>query len=181
VLFFCRLRTPFVVIVVLLIALVIAWIAWEASDLAWSPSPKGEGAWLILLIAALPIWIRVPLLIGVAGELVRLSLPRLAHAFDNRPDFVVGPDGIGGVDYMTFRVIPWTAIQDVEINKHGLRIVGPDRKANVVTHLLAGKRHVIIYSRFLFKTPVTDVLLAIRHYRPDLANDNFAWLRKQAG
>ena len=33
------------------------------------------------------------MLIGFAGELVRLSLYRLVHIFDSKPDLTVGPDG----------------------------------------------------------------------------------------
>jgi hypothetical protein len=116
------------------------------------------------------------MLIGLAGELVKISLYRLVHTFDDKPDFTIGPEGIGGLDYATFRVIPWTDIQSIDRERHGLRIIGPERKANALVRMIIGKRQAILYPKISFKTPVTDILLAVRPYRPDLSDESRNWM-----
>jgi len=91
------------------------WIApqWSAGTALGKP---GIGHLVVVALAALPVWMRVPIVMSGAGYLFWAVISRLAHTFDDRPDFLIRPEGVGGWDGFVFershgrrcRGSPWT-------------------------------------------------------------------------
>lgn len=139
----------------------------------WTARSYGKGAGLILILVFLPIWIRVPLMIGLAGELVRIGVHRLWHSFDSKPDFTIGPEGIGSVGfYNKFTVVPWDHIERVVYEHNGIRITRKIDSGNwLLQFLTAGEYGTIVYSNWFFERHPREIMKTLSLYRPDLTKD----------
>ena len=95
-------------------------LAWFLLDPNWKPSGgrAGRGYALVLLLTLLPVALRVPLVLSMAGYLIRVTILRLRHALDDQADFVLGPDGVSGWDGFVFRTIPWSEVSKVVLVDH---------------------------------------------------------------
>jgi hypothetical protein len=149
-------------------------LAWKLLDPHFVPRSylygrgSGKGALLVLLLAVLPVWVRVPFVLSVVGYYIRLGFHQLRHAFDKAPDFVIGPDGISGLDELGYCSIPWSDVSSIDVRLFAIRIYGPERRIHWSLRLIVGQRVMFLYSRAFFKTPRSEVLAAIKHYRPEL-------------
>jgi hypothetical protein len=174
----CRMRAavlgPLEFGVILVIFLGLFWTAFDwnfttetASSYA-TGSRRGGAILFLLLLAILPVWVRVPLLLGAFGCLMRYRFRRLRYAFDDVPDLVIGPEGVSGLDELGYCSIAWSDVSSVDARPLGIRIYGPERKAHWLIRLITGERIMFYYSQFIFKAPYSEIMSAIRHYRPDL-------------
>lgn len=160
-------------------------------DVAWQPDPPTGasrkarlGYFVVLLLALLPVWFRVPLIVFPALALLRMFVRRLFHTFDSRPDFVISSEGIAGWDRSTFCFIPWTQMSELKVSRREQRIWGfkilPTQEWIYIYGTETGprrflgafppRRPCIMYSQMYFPKKNTEILLAIRPYRPDLVN-----------
>jgi len=105
-----------------------------------------------VLFMKLPIWIRLPFLFVSGLQLTRLAVRRLLHAFDQEPDFSIGPDGIGGLDRTGFHVIPWNEVKSVTVHGPNIEVRGQEHGpgASSTRSRHAGSRlaSASTYSRF---------------------------------
>ncbi|GEO16547.1 hypothetical protein MAE02_42430 [Microvirga aerophila] len=151
------------------------WLTWLALDPNF-PSKKGsyhaygsgKGALLLLLVTILPVWARVPLLFGFVGYFIRLGFHRIRHAFDNVPDLAIGPEGISGLDELGYCSMPWSDLFCIDVSRVAIRIYEQQREAHWLIRWIAGERVMFLYTRAFFKAPHSEILSAIRYYRPDL-------------
>ncbi|MGO4572073.1 hypothetical protein [Microvirga sp. 2TAF3] len=138
--YLCRWRTPalFLLTVVVLAGpiLVFAWYLSLYPD--WMPQTpdftRGRRGWVaalfvwifFVLFMKLPIWIRLSFLLGAGLQIIRLAVRRVLHAFDQKPDLSIGPEGIGGLDNSGFHVIPWGKIDSLVAYGPYIVIVGQE-------------------------------------------------------
>jgi len=121
-----------------------------------------------VLFMKLPIWIRLPFLFVSGLQLTRLAVRRLLHAFDQEPDFSIGPDGIGGLDRTGFHVIPWNEVKSVTVHGPNIEVRGQEHGPRRFFDTLPPRRLSIGFSQHVFKVRKAEVLDAIRHFRPDI-------------
>jgi hypothetical protein len=121
------------------------------------------------LLVALPWWVRGPIFGMLSIVVVVLSGYLLFHAFDRRPDFIVGPDGIRRNFIFQVRSLSWSEIQSVDVQESKIKVIGsPTLKSY-------GENAVIEFDRGLFSSEARgEILSFIRHYRPDLIIDEQA-------
>jgi len=142
------------------------------------------GYFIALAVLLLPVWIRVPLIVYAALELTRRIIRRLFHTFDDKPDFVISIEGIAGWDGMKFCLIPWAEMSDVKVHRtkprvwgfqilptqEWISIYGAETGPRRFFGALPPRRPRIMYNQMYFPKKNTEILLAIRPYRPDLVN-----------
>lgn len=89
-------------------------------DPEWHPRRiQGKGAWLVLLLLALPIFWRA-LVLWSLGGLAALGLTtRAVRLGDRQIDYIIGPDGITNVGLFYSRMVAWKYIEHIEIQKQG--------------------------------------------------------------
>ena len=121
------------------------------------------------LLVVLPWWLRGPIFGILSIVVVVLSGYLLFNAFDRRPDFIVGPDGIRRNLIFRVRTLAWADIQSVNVQESRIEVIGsPTLKSY-------GENTVIEFDRGLFSAAAKgEVLSLIRHYRPDLVIDEEA-------
>lgn len=148
-------------------------IAWWALDPSWRARAYGKGALFILILVLLPVWIRVPLLAGIAAECMRIGVHRLSHSFDSKPDFTIGPDGVGEVGlYNKFKVIPWDQIESITQDDSGIRILQKIPPGNALVRFLTGGQYgAIVYNKWFFDRDPREIMKTLSLYRPDLTKD----------
>jgi len=187
--YFCRIRMSLLSVASLLLVIGLLAAAWFLLDSAWKPSQptgsRGERSYsLLFLLVLIPVWIRVPLIVFMALEFMRRIIQRLFHIFDDKPDFVISTDGIAGWDRMTFCIIPWAEMSDVKVRRTEIRpygfkmlptqewiyIYGTETGPRRFFGAFPPRRPSIMYSQMYFPKKNTEILLAIRPYRPDLVN-----------
>jgi hypothetical protein len=175
--FFCRIRVPFWAgFVTIAFAAVLLFCAWVLLDPAWHPGPPKPdmnskataGYFMVLFFASLPVWIRVPFLLFTTTEMLRRAARRLFHTFDDKPDFVISPEGIAGWSGMSFCSIPWPEVSTAFVYERAIHIYGTGKGARRFFGILPPRRPHITYSQLFFPRKNTDIILAIRSYRPDL-------------
>jgi hypothetical protein len=96
---------------------------WFFMDPNWYPHwprgrIRGKGAFwvlMIFLLISLPVWLRVPIALSSFAELIIYRIAMLVWMFDSRPDFAIGPEGIYGIDYLSYRHISWRMIDRLDI------------------------------------------------------------------
>ncbi|WP_203441919.1 hypothetical protein [Microvirga sp. VF16] len=115
------------------------------------------------ILLTLPWWVRGALF-GALSIVVALSSSCLLfHAFDRRPDFIVGPEGIRRNFIFRVGTLSWAEIQSVNVQENTIKVIGPPNLK------MYGQNAVIEFDRGLFAAAArVEVLNLIRHYRPDL-------------
>lgn len=87
----------------------------------WDP-PRCHGkrcGWTILMYVllfgflSLPVWVKLPLTAGGAGEALTWLLARLKWAFDKSPDFAIGPTGIYGLCGLRYYHVTWPEVTQI--------------------------------------------------------------------
>lgn len=188
---FCRRRATAAAALTMAVAAGLLVFAWVLLDATWTPpSPSGgtggRGYVIVVALAALPVWIRVPLLISLAGQFIRVAIIRLRQVFDNEPDFVITPEGVGGWDGLVFRTIPWSEVSEVRVVDKNRPLFGPRilprqqfiyvRGAAVGERPFFGtfppRRASVLYTDLFFATSNHWILDALRRYRPDLVAEH---------
>lgn len=157
---------PFITICALM-AFGFGFFAWKAADATWSPRPYGSGAWFVLLLVFLPIWIRVPLMVGIAAELARVAIFHAIHAFDRKPDFSIGPNGVSGVGYFSSEQFSWTDVQSAERDGDELYFFGPAYPKRVLNRIRGERRYIMFTPRW-FEGSTDGIVRILKVYRPDI-------------
>jgi hypothetical protein len=182
--YLCRWWTPaLALLAIALMAGPVLWFAWYISVYPdWMPEAPDFGHrrlkrgviytvifWaFFILFMKLPIWIRLPFLLAAGLHLARLSLRKVPYAFDQKPDFSIGPEGIGGLDKTGFHIIPWPDVKSVTVRGPNVEIVGQEHGPRRFFDTLPPRRLRIGFSQLIFDLRREDVIEAVRFFRPDL-------------
>jgi hypothetical protein len=149
--------------VVALIA-ILTYAAWELGDPNWYPTGRRKRA-IGELLYLIPWWVRGPIFAALAGIGILTSVAYVYHAFDRRPDFIIGPDGISrNLLFRRFK-LSWSDIQSIVLEND--RVVIRGRAINGPSLQIMG----IEFSPLVFGRTSGEVLTLIRHYRPDLVSE----------
>ena len=66
--------------------------------------------WAVFLFLLVPLWIKLPLLALLGGEVLARLLAPLVWTFDDKPDFTIGPSGVYGPCGLGFQRVPWADV-----------------------------------------------------------------------
>jgi hypothetical protein len=156
------------------------WIApqWSAGTALGKP---GIGHLVVVALAALPVWMRVPIVMSGAGYLFWAVISRLAHTFDDRPDFLIRPEGVGGWDGFVFRTIPWSEVSRISVDQrprweiiprpHYIWVYGATIGPPRFFGMCPPPRAKVFYTDSFFATENYWIIEALRQYRPDLVRE----------
>jgi len=178
--------------------LILAWFSldpdWmpEKPDFSSSSSSRRRGfiyaliLWaLFVLFMKLPFWLRVPFLLWSSYKLLRFFSVLGLRAFDEKPDFVISPEGVSGWSNYSFHHVLWPAITKLHVTVHQpkiwgfgigspkkrLTLYGPETGPRRFFDTLPPKRIEISYAHGPFPERTEIILNLIRQYRPDLVKE----------
>lgn len=173
-------------------------LAWFCLDPDWMPqqpdfSHGRRRGWVYALIfwaffvlfMKLPFWIRIPFLLWSSYKFLRFFSILGIRAFDQKPDFIIASEGIGGWSGRRFHHVPWSAMTKLNVaihqNKFGsfdigspkknITFYGPEAGPRRFFDTLPPKRIEINYWQGLFSEKPETILRYVQKYRPDLVKE----------
>jgi hypothetical protein len=195
-------HTVFVLIVSIAVTVIpLLVLAWFSLDPDWMPEkpdfsrPSGRRRkgfiyalilWaLFVLFMKLPFWIRVPFLLWSSYKFLRFFGILGARAFDQKPDFIISPEGVSGWSGRGFHHVPWTAITNLHVvihqtkfgifnvgaPKRRITFYGPETGPRRFFDTLPPKKIEINYFQGPFPEKSENILRIARQHRPDLVKE----------
>jgi hypothetical protein len=175
-------------------------LAWFSLDPDWMPKqPDFSGSprrrkgffyalilWAILvLFMKLPYWIRIPFLIWSSYKFLRFFGILGVRAFDQKPDFIISPEGVSGWSGRGFHHLPWAAITNLHVMTHQAKFgifdvgapkrritfYGPETGPRRFFDTLPPKRIEINYFQGPFPEKSENILRIALQHRPDLVKE----------
>jgi len=131
---------------------------------------------LIFGFLSLPVWVKLPLTAGGAGEALTWLLARLKWSFDRSPDFAIGPHGLYGLCGLQYFDVSWAEVTRIK-SQTTITLFGANESLTIFTTKLRPswnwlgkpKRKAVQIGLIpLHGLPLRTILGHVKRYAPDL-------------
>lgn len=76
-----------------------------------------HGHYILMALAAIPIWYKLPITIPLIAEAVSTAIAWYVFCSDDHPDFSISPHSIWGMHWMKYRRFCWSQVEQVQITR----------------------------------------------------------------
>ena len=121
----------------------------------YSNFSERHGHYMLIALAAIPIWYKLPITIPLIAEAVSTAIAWYVFCSDDHPDFSISPRSIWGLDGMSYRRFCWSQIEEIEIRR--IKRIGPFTRNKPVT------RKLVFYTNVPRNFPIVGNILQLNH------------------
>lgn len=144
---------PAAIITIVLIALTFGFHAEKIPK--YSDVETRLGYYILMALAAIPIWYKLPITIPLIAEAISTSIAWYVFCSDDHPDFSISPRSIWGLGGMSYRRFHWSQIEEIEIRR--IKKIGPFSRDKPVT------RKLVFYTNVPRNFPIIGNILQLNH------------------